>query len=153
MDIIQLPVVSANNTIRRALDVMVAAGRSGIVTRLKGAKTVLELRDLLAAVGESTTPISSLTPNRPTGQISFDPTLDRTATETALDDQGSVFAVFNIEGAIAHVVTRHEGIGADLSGSPSYWECTGPAAHPYEVRPANGLCLDDDFPVVPAVVR
>ena len=144
MDIVQLPVVSANNTIRRALDVMVAAGRSGIVTQLKGARTVLELHDLLSAVGEFAAPISSLTPNRSTGQISFDPTLDRKATETALDDQGSAFAVFNIEGAMAHVVTRHEGIGADLTGSPRYYACIGPQSHPHMARPPSGYCKTGD---------
>lgn len=142
MEVVELPLLVIDDTLRTALQAMRGAQRSGVVARRHEDALLFTVSEIFAGLAYQKERLSDIAPQEDahflTERDAFAAGLDlkdpyRTygAYESFLDSVGKSYAVVAFGGATATIVTRHEGLAPALLAGPKDCYCLGSPSHSF----------------------
>jgi CBS domain-containing protein len=141
MDQVELPVVGKDATLKKALEVMRARGRSGLIVERDQGPVVITAKELVQYVRnrkdrEGKVTLAEIEPQSPAVDASMDFAPEglqhpgtRRALEAAFESRAAEHAIVSLAGSSGQVVTVSESIAASLAQSITVCTCETDNTH------------------------
>jgi len=155
MDMIELPTVDANDSLKDALETLMGEDIPALVTELSSGSAVLDIDLILHALRtRGNVKIGMLKPRCRTMHLPNDESAGSVLsndgassdTQDLMDSEGAAYAVTRLLGGRAELLTRHETYRHVLGGPPNMWRCQQDPNHvwltPDLVQPGNRCRYD-----------